>query len=240
MTVALDAGMPPEMVSFAGPGKTSAELSCAVAAGVLVELESAGEARRIAAAGEDLGLQPRVAVRVNPDFAVKGSGMRMGGGPQQFGVDVEQTPAMLELVADLDLRLEGFHVFAGSQNLQADVLVEAQRRTVELVLALADKCADAADVRQPRRRLRHPVLRPRRAARRRPGRRQPADPGRRRGAAGAAVRTGGPRARSLPRRRGRASTSRAWSTARCRAGRRTSSSTAACTTSSRRRATSAR
>ncbi len=142
MAIALDAGMPPEMVSFAGPGKTSAELSCAVASGVLVELESAGEARRIASAGEELGLRPRVAVRVNPDFAVKGSGMRMGGGPQQFGVDVEQTPAMLELVADLDLRLEGFHVFAGSQNLQADVLVEAQRRTAELVLALADKCAD--------------------------------------------------------------------------------------------------
>ena len=140
---------------------------------MLVELESAGEARRIAAAGEDLGLRPRVAVRVNPDFAVKGSGMRMGGGPQQFGVDVEQTPAMLELVADLDLRLEGFHVFAGSQNLQADVLVEAQRRTAELVLALADKCADAADVRQPRRRLRHPLLRPRRAAGRRPGRQTP-------------------------------------------------------------------
>ncbi len=45
-----------------------------------------------------LGLRPRVAVRVNPDFAVKGSGMRMGGGPQQFGVDVEQAPALLELV----------------------------------------------------------------------------------------------------------------------------------------------
>ena len=39
-------------------------------------------------------MRPRVAVRVNPDFQVKGSGMRMGGGPQQFGIDAEQVPAV--------------------------------------------------------------------------------------------------------------------------------------------------
>lgn len=139
MAVALDTGMPADRVSFAGPGKTDDELRRAVAAGVTVELESAGEARRIAAAGERLGLRPQVAIRVNPDFAVKGSGMRMGGGPQQFGVDVEQAPEVIDLVGDLDLDLHGFHVFAGSQNLRAEILVEAQRQTVELLLALADK-----------------------------------------------------------------------------------------------------
>ena len=139
MAVALDTGMPPDRVSFAGPGKTDQELSRAVAAGVTVELESEGEARRIAAVGATLGLQPQVAIRVNPDFSVKGSGMRMGGGPQQFGVDVEQAPAMIELVGSLDLDLHGFHLFAGSQNLRADILIEAQRQTVELLLGLADK-----------------------------------------------------------------------------------------------------
>jgi diaminopimelate decarboxylase len=139
MTTALDAGMPPEFVSFAGPGKTDDELRRAVAAEVLVELESEGESRRIAAIGEELGLRPRVALRINPDFAVKGSGMRMGGGPQQFGVDVEQAPALMDQLRELDLVLEGFHVFAGSQNLHAEVLVEAQTRTVDLMLALADK-----------------------------------------------------------------------------------------------------
>jgi diaminopimelate decarboxylase len=139
LAIALDTGMPAARISFAGPGKTDEELSRAVASGAMVELESEGEARRIAAVGERLGARPHVAVRVNPDFAVKGSGMRMGGGPQQFGVDVEQTPALLELLAALDLHLSGFHVFAGSQNLQADILVEAQQRTVELLLALADK-----------------------------------------------------------------------------------------------------
>ena len=141
MHVALDAAGSPARTSFAGPGKTDAELEQAVAAGVLVELESAGEAERVVGVGERLGLRPRVAVRVNPDFVVKGSGMRMGGGPQQFGVDVEQVPGLLDLLAARDLAVEGFHLFAGSQNLHAEIIAEAQQRTVELLLALADKAA---------------------------------------------------------------------------------------------------
>lgn len=137
MAVALDTGTRPEKVTFAGPGKTDDELVRAVAAGVLIELESEGEARRVVHAGEQVGAEPRVAVRVNPDFAVKGSGMRMGGGPQQFGVDAEQVVPVMAVMADLGLRCEGFHVFAGSQNLHADILVEAQARTVELVLELS-------------------------------------------------------------------------------------------------------
>jgi diaminopimelate decarboxylase len=78
-------------------------------------------------------------MRVNPDFQVKGSGMRMGGGPQQFGVDTEQVPDFLVDIAAADLDFVGFHVFAGSQNLNAAILCEAQRKTVELILALAEK-----------------------------------------------------------------------------------------------------
>jgi diaminopimelate decarboxylase len=138
MQIALDTPMPASRVSFAGPGKTAAEIAQAVAAGVTIELESPTEARRVVEAGNRLGLRPRVAVRVNPDFQVKGSGMRMGGGPQQFGLDVEQVPALLGELAREDVEVLGFHVFAGSQNLSADILREAQRRTVDLVLGLLD------------------------------------------------------------------------------------------------------
>jgi diaminopimelate decarboxylase len=138
LRTALNTTMPPSRVSFAGPGKSPAELRQAVAAGVTVELESLTEARRVAAAGDELGIRPAVAIRVNPDFAVKGSGMRMGGGPQQFGVDAEEVPTLLKTLAGTDLDVLGFHVFAGSQNLHADVLAEAQRQTVDLVLRLAE------------------------------------------------------------------------------------------------------
>lgn len=140
MQHALDTGIRPERVSFAGPGKTPAEIRQAVAAGIIIEIESPTELRRVIAAGDDLGLTPQVAVRVNPDFAVKGSGMRMGGGPQQFGIDAEDVPALLAGVSG-GVDVLGFHVFAGSQNLQADVIAEAQRRTVELVTRLADGLA---------------------------------------------------------------------------------------------------
>jgi diaminopimelate decarboxylase len=137
MRLALDTPTPASSVSFAGPAKSVAELTQAVAAGVLVEVESRLEVERITEVGARLGICPVVAVRINPDFEVKGSGMRMGGGPQQFGVDAEEVPLLVKEIESRDLDLRGFHVFAGSQNLHADILVEAQRKTVDLVLRMA-------------------------------------------------------------------------------------------------------
>jgi diaminopimelate decarboxylase len=141
LRVALDTPTPPAQISFAGPGKSLAELSQAVAAGVVVEVESPTEARRIVSVGETLGVRPQVAIRVNPDFEVKGSGMRMGGGAQQFGVDAENVPVLMKELHEADVDLLGFHVFAGSQNLHADILIEAQSRTVELFLQLSAEAA---------------------------------------------------------------------------------------------------
>jgi diaminopimelate decarboxylase len=138
LRAALNTTMPPSHVSFAGPGKAPAELSQAVAGGVTIEIESGTEARRLIETGERLGIRPQVAIRVNPDFEIKDSGMRMGGGPQQFGVDAEQVPALLKELADAEVDVLGFHVFAGSQNLRAGILAEAQRKTVDLILQLAE------------------------------------------------------------------------------------------------------
>jgi diaminopimelate decarboxylase len=138
LKVALDAGANPLEVSFAGPGKRDAELRQAVAAGVLVNLESFREVPVLATISDELGLPARVAVRVNPDFELKGSGMKMGGGPKQFGVDVEQMPALMAAIAKAGLAFEGFHLFAGSQNLRADSICEAQQKSYELALRLSE------------------------------------------------------------------------------------------------------
>jgi diaminopimelate decarboxylase len=138
MRTALDTGTDPAHISFAGPGKTPEEIRSAVAAGVLIELESETEARRVVTAGNELGVVPRVAVRVNPDFAVRGSGMRMSGGPQQFGVDAEQVPDLLRYLSTTGVDMVGFHVFAGSQNLDAELIAHAQGATADLVIALAE------------------------------------------------------------------------------------------------------
>jgi diaminopimelate decarboxylase len=142
MRTALDTPTPADRVSFAGPGKRPAELTQAVAAGVTIAVESETETQRVATIGEQLAIRPRVAVRVNPDFQVKGSGMRLGGGPQQFGVDAERVPELLKELSRADLEFVGFHVFAGSQNLRADILSDAQRKTVDLVLRLAEQAPE--------------------------------------------------------------------------------------------------
>jgi diaminopimelate decarboxylase len=138
LRVALDTTMAPLNISFAGPGKSDADLACAVAAGIVLNMESAGEMERIAAIGERLGLRPQVAVRVNPDFELKSSGMKMGGGPKQFGVDAEQVPALLARLGGLALDFHGFHIFSGSQNLKAEAIQEAHEKTFALALRLAE------------------------------------------------------------------------------------------------------
>ena len=139
MMTALDTGTSPENIALAGPGKTDAELSQALAAGILVEIESEGELNRLSSLAQRTGYPARIAIRINPDFEPKGSGMRMGGGPQQFGIDSERVPHLLEMIAARRLPLEGFHIFAGSQNLRAEVIIEAQKKSVELALGLAER-----------------------------------------------------------------------------------------------------
>ncbi|MEC5161285.1 diaminopimelate decarboxylase [Janthinobacterium sp. CG_23.3] len=137
LKTALDTDMPVARISFAGPGKTDAELACAVAAGVVINLESEAEMERVAVAGARQGLTPRVALRINPDFELKHAGMKMGGGARQFGVDQQRVPAMLSRLGQLGLDFLGFHIFCGSQNLSAAAIAEAQARSVELALSLA-------------------------------------------------------------------------------------------------------
>ncbi len=138
LRVALDTAMDPAKISFAGPGKGEAELSCAIAAGIVLNLESEGEMERAAAIGQRLGIVPKVNVRVNPDFELKSSGMKMGGGPKQFGVDAERVPAMLARIGALGLDFHGFHIFSGSQNLKAAALQDAHEKTFALALRLAE------------------------------------------------------------------------------------------------------
>jgi diaminopimelate decarboxylase len=138
LRVALDSGMAATEISFAGPGKRPQELAAAIAAGITVNLESEHELATVARLGEAQGIRPRVAVRVNPDFELKTSGMKMGGGPKPFGVDAERVPALLVQMGERGLHFQGFHIYAGSQNLRTEAILEAQNQTFESSLRLAE------------------------------------------------------------------------------------------------------
>ena len=145
LKAAVAAGADPWRMSFAGPGKRDSELEAAIAARVTINLESEGEAARALAVAKRLGVTPRLAVRVNPDFELKGSGMRMGGGAKPFGIDAERVPALVHRLVDNGADWRGFHIFAGSQALSADALIEAQQASI----ALAGELAEQAEAEPP-------------------------------------------------------------------------------------------
>lgn len=130
---------PAASISFAGPGKRDAELERAITAGATINLESATEAARALAIGDRMGRAPRVAVRVNPDMELRGSGMKMGGRPSPFGVDAEQAAAVARDVISGGADWRGWHIFAGSQSLDTAAIIETQAATLALAARLSDE-----------------------------------------------------------------------------------------------------
>jgi len=130
-------------ISFAGPGKRDQELETAIRAGVTINLESESEADRALAICSREGLTAKLAVRVNPPFGLKGSGQKMGGLPSQFGVDHDRVPALVRRIVDAGPDWQGLHIFAGSQALQADALIDLQRDTVALAASISEEAGQA-------------------------------------------------------------------------------------------------
>lgn len=131
-------GIDPARVSFAGPGKRDDELEPAIAAGVTLNCESEGEAMRALAIGQRLGKAPKIAIRVNPEFELKGSGMKMGGGAKPFGVDAGKVPDLARQVIAHGADWRGLHIFTGSQALSAEAIIEAQANVLNLAAQLSD------------------------------------------------------------------------------------------------------
>jgi diaminopimelate decarboxylase len=130
-------------ISFAGPGKRDQELETAIRAGVTINLESEGEAERALAICAREGLAAKLAIRVNPPFGLKGSGQKMGGLPSQFGIDHDRVPALIGRILKAGAEWRGLHIFAGSQALHADALIELQRETVVLAASIAEEAGHA-------------------------------------------------------------------------------------------------
>lgn len=138
LQLALDAGCSAGNISFTGPGKTDQELQAAVTARAIINLESEGEMMRLNGICQQQGIRPNVTLRINPDFELKSSGLRMGGGARQFGIDAEQAPQVLQRLAGLEMNFLGFHIFSGSQSLNPEAIIEAQNATLKLALRLAE------------------------------------------------------------------------------------------------------
>ncbi len=127
--------------SIAGPAKSDAELAFALAHNILINVESQGELLRISGLANQSAQIARIALRINPPFELKGSGMKMGGGARPFGIDSEQIPALINLIqSDAKLKqtidLEGFHLYVGSQNRDAAALCAGLDASINLIETL--------------------------------------------------------------------------------------------------------
>jgi diaminopimelate decarboxylase len=138
---ALAAGCAPEQILFAGPGKGEAELRRAVAGGIgEIHLEGFDEIELLARIAAETGRRVEVALRINPSAAAAGGAMRMGGKPAAFGFDEEQLGEAVDAVRrHPGLHLQGLHLYAGTQVLQADVLLQQWSHGLQLARQLAER-----------------------------------------------------------------------------------------------------
>lgn len=145
MLIACQTNMPVSEISFAGPGKTEIEISSAIAAGVTLHVESTTEIARAIAIGSATNTLVNIAIRVNPAFELKASGMKMAGGSKPFGIDEELIPDILKNLDHNKVRLRGFHIFAGSQNLKPEAIIETHQQTFALASQLINQAPVAVD-----------------------------------------------------------------------------------------------
>jgi diaminopimelate decarboxylase len=139
LKVALASATHASDISFAGPGKSEWELKDAIQAGITINIESETEFNRTIEIGNSISLTPKVALRINPDFELKTSGMKMSGGPKPFGVDAEIAPDLLRKIALSNADFVGFHIYSGSQNLKPEAIIESQTKTFALAKYLTEQ-----------------------------------------------------------------------------------------------------
>ncbi len=139
MRRALAAGIPAEDIVFSGVGKTRAELSAALDAGIgqfNLELEEEGEV--LAAMAHGRGLRAPCTLRVNPDVdAGTHAKISTGRKENKFGVPIAQAVEMYGRLAELDgMSLRGIAIHIGSQLLDLGPLEAAYARIGELIAEL--------------------------------------------------------------------------------------------------------
>lgn len=132
---AIKAGVAPENIIFAGPGKGMAELREVIEGGIgEIHIESAEEIARI----EEIGKPVKASIRINPVPDAQAGAMRMGGKATAFGFDEEELENVLPLFRDArHIDLIGVHIYGGTQILDADMLVSQWRHAISLAARMA-------------------------------------------------------------------------------------------------------
>ncbi len=138
---AVAAGFAPERIIFTSPGKTFGELEYAIETGICsINVESVEEAALINELARQKGRKVSISIRINPDFDVAGSNIKMTGVPTQFGIDRIETETALELMESLpNIKVIGIHIYTGTQALNAHNIILSMEQIIRLSLELSGK-----------------------------------------------------------------------------------------------------
>lgn len=138
---ALRAGYAPREITFSGPAKRRAELEQAVRVGCgEMVCESEFELETLDRLAEAAGHRMGVFLRINPRRVPKGFGVSMAERASQFGIDEEDADAVVErLPSWRNLEFRGFHIYSGTNCLDATAIAENFAIFIEIFLRLAEK-----------------------------------------------------------------------------------------------------
>lgn len=136
---ALDAGVDSKKIVFSGMGKTKAELSFALSAGIYqFNVESEAELRTLNDVAQSMGKLAPIAVRVTPDVDGKTHAkITTGTKVSKFGIDWQDAREFYKIAAGLPgIEVKGISTHIGSQITDLKPFKQAFGRIVELVKLL--------------------------------------------------------------------------------------------------------
>ena len=132
---AINAGIEPSKIVFAGVGKTDKEIAYSLDAGIFCfNIESIPEAEAIERLAAGRGVTTQVAIRVNPNIgAHTHSNITTGLAENKFGINYEQLDEVIDIIEKMEhLKLVGLHFHIGSQILVMDDFIALCGRINEL------------------------------------------------------------------------------------------------------------
>jgi len=136
---ALRAGIPPDRIVYAGVGKSREEIAYALKSDILMfNVESSQELQLISDVATNMGVEARVALRINPDVDPKTHPyISTGLKKSKFGIDISQAVEAYELARELPrIRVVGIHQHIGSQITEVGPFVDALAKIAELTREL--------------------------------------------------------------------------------------------------------
>jgi len=143
LNTALGAGAHPENCIYTGPGKTKKEVNFALSKNINhFSVESVEELIMIDKLTREFDQSVNITLRINPAFNVGKASIKMTGLPSQFGFDEESIDVNLIqsiIKKNERLKINGFHIYNGSNFYNVDVIEENFRNTLNTVINLKEK-----------------------------------------------------------------------------------------------------